>query len=201
MDHLSINKRLEIGKGWEERVRDDLNLNYKYNLKESTFHEDCREKTDCWYISKSGEPLRSAIKVRLNRDGLLEQKKTDILVALFDPFYGLNHPNTKKGRDMIYEYFLYISVVFKQHRVIDGKRIHEICNGMLQEGLEYIEELKPESRGYKSKLIFKPLSPDDPRKRQPDIGLAKSNLGWEPKVKMDDGLRETISYFRNLFKV
>ena len=154
MDHLSINKRLEIGKGWEERVRDDLNLNYKYNLKESTFHEDCREKTDCWYISKSGEPLRSAIKVRLNRDGLLEQKKTDILVALFDPFYGLNHPNTKKGRDMIYEYFLYISVVFKQHRVIDGKRIHEICNGMLQEGLEYIEELKPESRGYKSKLIF-----------------------------------------------
>ena len=55
--------------------------------------------------------------------------------------------------------------------------------------------------GSKSKLIFKPLSPDDPRKRQPDIGLAKSNLGWEPKVKLDDGLRETISYFRNLLKV
>ena len=55
--------------------------------------------------------------------------------------------------------------------------------------------------GSKSKLIFKPLPPDDPRKRQPDIGLAKSNLGWEPKVKLDDGLRETISYFRNLLKV
>ena len=52
--------------------------------------------------------------------------------------------------------------------------------------------------GGKSKLIFKPLPSDDPRQRQPDISLAKEKLGWEPKVHIDDGLRETISYFRQL---
>jgi UDP-glucuronate decarboxylase len=52
--------------------------------------------------------------------------------------------------------------------------------------------------GGKSKLIFKPLPSDDPRQRQPDISLAKEKLGWEPKVHIDDGLRETIGYFRQL---
>ena len=52
--------------------------------------------------------------------------------------------------------------------------------------------------GGKSKLIFKPLPSDDPRQRQPDISLAKDKLGWEPKVHIDDGLRETIGYFRQL---
>ena len=52
--------------------------------------------------------------------------------------------------------------------------------------------------GGKSRLIFKPLPSDDPRQRQPDISLAKEKLGWEPKVHIDDGLRETIGYFRQL---
>ena len=52
--------------------------------------------------------------------------------------------------------------------------------------------------GGTSKLIFKPLPQDDPRQRQPDIALAKDKLGWEPKVHIDDGLRETIAYFRRL---
>jgi UDP-glucuronate decarboxylase len=47
----------------------------------------------------------------------------------------------------------------------------------------------------KSKLIFKELPSDDPKQRQPDISLAKSELGWQPKVSLDDGLKETISYF------
>jgi UDP-glucuronate decarboxylase len=48
----------------------------------------------------------------------------------------------------------------------------------------------------KSKLTFKPLPADDPRQRQPNITLAKENLGWEPKVQLEDGLKETIDYFR-----
>jgi UDP-glucuronate decarboxylase len=52
--------------------------------------------------------------------------------------------------------------------------------------------------GGKSRLIFKPLPSDDPRQRQPDISLAKEKLGWEPKVHIDEGLRETIGYFRQL---
>lgn len=50
--------------------------------------------------------------------------------------------------------------------------------------------------GSHSKLSFKPLPADDPRQRQPDIGLAHQALGWAPKVELEDGLRETIDYFR-----
>lgn len=52
--------------------------------------------------------------------------------------------------------------------------------------------------GGKSRLTFKPLPMDDPKQRQPNIELAKENLGWEPAVCLEDGLRETISYFRKL---
>jgi UDP-glucuronate decarboxylase len=48
-----------------------------------------------------------------------------------------------------------------------------------------------------SKLTFKSLPEDDPKQRQPDIGLAKTKLDWEPIVKLEDGLKETISYFKN----
>ena len=52
--------------------------------------------------------------------------------------------------------------------------------------------------GGRSKLVFMPLPSDDPKQRQPDIALAQSELGWEPKVALDDGLKETIAYFRKL---
>ena len=52
--------------------------------------------------------------------------------------------------------------------------------------------------GSKSKLVFEPLPADDPKQRQPDIALAKAKLGWQPKVALDDGLKETIAYFRQL---
>lgn len=45
------------------------------------------------------------------------------------------------------------------------------------------------------KLSFKPLPPDDPRERCPDIVLAKVRLGWEPKVDLEAGLIMTIGYF------
>ncbi len=52
--------------------------------------------------------------------------------------------------------------------------------------------------GSKSKLVFEALPADDPKQRQPDIALAKAKLGWQPKVALDDGLKETIAYFRQL---
>jgi len=50
----------------------------------------------------------------------------------------------------------------------------------------------------KSKIVFKPLPTDDPKQRQPNISLAKEMLDWYPKVRLENGLDHTISYFKNL---
>ncbi len=55
--------------------------------------------------------------------------------------------------------------------------------------------------GGTSRIEFKSLPADDPRQRQPDISLAESALGWRPTIALEDGLKETISYFRHLLAV
>ena len=52
--------------------------------------------------------------------------------------------------------------------------------------------------GSSSKIIQHPLPQDDPRQRRPDISLAKSVLGWEPKIQLQQGLVKTIDYFRGV---
>ena len=52
--------------------------------------------------------------------------------------------------------------------------------------------------GSKSSLINEPLPEDDPKQRQPDISLAKEKLGWEPVIKLDEGLSKTIEYFKSV---
>ncbi len=49
-----------------------------------------------------------------------------------------------------------------------------------------------------SKLVYGPMPKDDPKRRKPDIALAKELLGWEPKVPLQEGLAKTIAYFRNM---
>jgi len=53
-----------------------------------------------------------------------------------------------------------------------------------------------EMTGSKSKIIYKPLPTDDPKVRQPDITRARTLLGWEPKVSLEEGLGHTIEYFK-----
>lgn len=52
--------------------------------------------------------------------------------------------------------------------------------------------------GSKSKMIFQPLPQDDPLQRQPIIDLAKKELDWEPHVKLEDGLKKSIEYFKKV---
>lgn len=52
--------------------------------------------------------------------------------------------------------------------------------------------------GSKSKIVYEELPIDDPKVRQPDISKAKQKLGWEPKVRREEGLQKTIEYFKSL---
>lgn len=62
--------------------------------------------------------------------------------------------------------------------------------------LEFAQQIKALTNS-SSEIVFQPLlTPDDPKQRRPDITRAKTLLGWEPKVSLEDGLKETISYFQ-----
>ena len=52
--------------------------------------------------------------------------------------------------------------------------------------------------GSRSPVVYQPLPTDDPRQRRPDISRARELLGWEPKVALEEGLRRTIAYFRQV---
>jgi len=52
--------------------------------------------------------------------------------------------------------------------------------------------------GSRSVIDRKPLPQDDPAQRRPDITLAKEKLQWEPKVTLEEGLKKTIKYFKNI---
>jgi len=50
--------------------------------------------------------------------------------------------------------------------------------------------------GSSSKLVYRPLPVDDPKQRRPDITRARTLLGWEPKVGLEEGLLKTVDYFK-----
>ena len=52
--------------------------------------------------------------------------------------------------------------------------------------------------GSRSRISYRPLPQDDPKQRCPDIALARKVLGWEPRIRLEDGLDQTIEYFRSL---
>ena len=61
--------------------------------------------------------------------------------------------------------------------------------------LEFAREII-RATGARSRIVFRPLPQDDPRQRRPDIGRAKALLGWEPRVRLAEGIVKTIEYFR-----
>jgi dTDP-glucose 4,6-dehydratase len=63
--------------------------------------------------------------------------------------------------------------------------------------LEFAQAVRAAS-GSRGQLVFKPYPTDDPRRRRPDVGRARALLGWEPRVPIERGLKETLAYFRSL---
>jgi UDP-glucuronate decarboxylase len=66
--------------------------------------------------------------------------------------------------------------------------------------IKQLAELVIELVGSKSSLTYKPLPSDDPKQRQPDIGLAKETLVWEPEIALREGMLRTIAYFDAILK-
>ena len=64
--------------------------------------------------------------------------------------------------------------------------------------IQELAEIILELTNSKSKLIYSDLPRDDPKRRRPDITLAKKKLSWEPKTSLNDGIQQTISYFSDL---
>jgi UDP-glucuronate decarboxylase len=63
--------------------------------------------------------------------------------------------------------------------------------------LELAEKIIAHTRS-KSKIVFKPLPEDDPLQRKPNIELARDKLNWQPRTELEDGLKQTIKYFKTL---
>ncbi|MEN6498488.1 MAG: UDP-glucuronic acid decarboxylase family protein [Thermoguttaceae bacterium] len=64
--------------------------------------------------------------------------------------------------------------------------------------IKELAEIILEMTGSRAKLVYEPLPADDPTQRQPDISLAKKELGWTPKVPLREGLAKTIDWFRKI---
>ena len=65
--------------------------------------------------------------------------------------------------------------------------------------LELAKKIK-QITGSRSKLVFKELPEDDPKKRNPNVTLAKKELNWQPKIKLEQGLITTLSYFKKILQ-
>lgn len=183
IDQKPVAERVAFGKTAEERVLKCLNEQYSehgYNLWPGTFIEDTKEKTDCWQRTGSGKWLRSAIKARASKD--------DILVAIRDPFYGHENSKTKIGRDVLYEYFQYITLSRngKTIRVAKGSKIHEISLGVWDEFLQVYPDFKVQkynkqksahlltSEKYAKKIEDKTISVE--------LWLHHDAYDWHPKL-------------------
>jgi dTDP-glucose 4,6-dehydratase len=65
--------------------------------------------------------------------------------------------------------------------------------------LEFAEAVA-RAQGGGGRIVFKPLPGDDPKQRKPDISRARQLLGWEPRVSLEEGIQETLAYFRKVVK-
>jgi dTDP-glucose 4,6-dehydratase len=109
-----------------------------------------------------------------------------------------NKPVTVFGQGMQTRSFCYVSDLIEGiYRLMmsDYDLPMNIGNPTEMTMVRFAEEIIHATKS-KSKIIYKPLPQDDPKQRKPDITKARKILKWEPKVKLAEGLKDTIAYFR-----
>src|SRR5437773_11139740 len=109
-----------------------------------------------------------------------------------------NRPLTVFGKGRQTRSFCYVSDLIEGiYRLMmsDYNLPVNIGNPVEMTMLEFAKEII-RATGSRSKIAFKPLPQDDPKQRKPDITRARKILGWEPKVRLTEGLVRTIEYFR-----
>ncbi len=109
-------------------------------------------------------------------------------------------PMTVFGKGSQTRSFCYVSdLVDGLYRLMQSDERYPVNLGNPREMtiLEFAEEIR-RLTGSHSEIVFEPLPQDDPKLRKPDITKARTILGWEPRVKLEDGLEQTVAYFRSL---
>ncbi len=112
----------------------------------------------------------------------------------------LGEPMTVFGDGSQTRSFCYVSdLVDGLYRLMQSDERYPVNLGNPQEMtiLEFAERIR-RLTGTTSQIVHKPLPQDDPKQRKPDIGKAQRLLGWQPRVTLEDGLRQTIDYFRKV---
>ena len=94
--------------------------------------------------------------------------------------------------------FCYVSDLIEGIYRLLMSDLNEPCNigNPVEMTIQQMAEKILQASGSQSKIIYTPLPEDDPKVRQPNINKAKEHLGWEPQVKLDEGLKTTIDYFK-----
>lgn len=103
--------------------------------------------------------------------------------------------NGRQTRSFCYASDLIRGLVLISEKDVNGEAIN-IGNPDEHRMIDVARKIKKLS-GSKSDIVFAPAPSDDPYRRRPDISKAKRMLGWEPKVRIDDGLKTTIDSFRD----
>ena len=112
----------------------------------------------------------------------------------------LGEPMTVFGDGSQTRSFCYVSdLVDGLYRLMQSDERYPVNLGNPQEMtiLEFAEHIRRLTET-KSQIVHEPLPQDDPKQRKPDIGKAQRLLGWQPRVTLDVGLRQTIDYFRQV---
>ena len=112
-------------------------------------------------------------------------------------------PMTVFGDGLQTRSFCYVDDLIEGiHRLLHSNLVEPVNIGNPHEmTIREFAEVIRDAIGSASPIVLRPLPVDDPHTRQPDITLARRHLGWEPRVPLSEGLRETIRYFRSLLGV